>query len=73
VVRQLDNNTPDQVMIGDYPGAVQDAVMDSLQAHGDMASPLLQNPMVAKEFARLLLDVIIKERGLAARTRHPPD
>ena len=62
VVRQLDNNTPDQVMIGDYPGAVQDAVMDSLQAHSDMASPLLQNPMVAKEFARLLLNVILQER-----------
>ncbi len=62
VVQQLENNTPDQVMIGDYPGAVQDAVMESLQTHSGLASQLLQNETVSKEFARLLLDVILKER-----------
>jgi type I restriction enzyme R subunit len=63
VVQQLENNTPDQVMIGDYPGAVQDAVMDSLQTHSGLASQLLQNETVSKEFARLLLDVILKEQA----------
>ena len=63
VVQQLENNTPDQVMIGDYPNAVQDAVMDSLQTHNDLASQLLQNEAVSKEFARLLLDVILRESG----------
>lgn len=62
VVQQLQNNTPDQVMIGDYPGTVQDAVMESLQTHSGLASQLLQNEKVSKEFARLLLDVILKER-----------
>jgi type I restriction enzyme R subunit len=62
VVQQLENNTPDQVMIGDYPNAVQDAVMDSLQTHNDLASQLLQNENVSKEFARLLLDVILREQ-----------
>jgi hypothetical protein len=41
---------------------VQDAVMDSLQTHSDLASQLLQNETVSKEFARLLLYVILKER-----------
>ena len=36
VAQQIANNTADQVMIGDYPGAVQDAVMDSLQIHSDL-------------------------------------
>ena len=62
VMQQLENNTPDQVMIGDYPNAVQDAFMDSLQAHNGLASQLLQNESVSKEFARLLLEVILKEK-----------
>jgi type I restriction enzyme R subunit len=49
-------------MIGDYPNAVQDAVMDSLQTHNDLASQLLQNEAVSKQFARLLLDVALRER-----------
>jgi type I restriction enzyme R subunit len=62
VVQQLENNTPDQVMIGDYPNAVQDAVMDSLQTHNDLASQLLQNEAVSKEFAKLLLQEILREQ-----------
>lgn len=62
VVQQIRSNTPEQVMIGDYPGAVQDAVMESLQTHNGIASQLLQNPILSKEFARLLLGVILKER-----------
>jgi len=64
VVQQLENNTPDQVMIGDYPNAVQDAVMESLQTHSDLASQLLQNETVSKEFARLLLGVILNEQAV---------
>lgn len=63
VVQQLDNNTREQIMIGDYPDAVQDAVMDSLHNHNDLASQLLQNPTISKEFARLLLEVILRERS----------
>ena len=62
VVQQLENNTPDQVMIGDYPTAVQDAVMESLQTHNGLASQLLQNEAVSKDFARLLLEVILREK-----------
>jgi len=70
VVQQLENNIPDQVMIGDYPNAVQDAVMDSLQTHNDLASQLLQNEIVSKQFAHLLLDVILKEREVASTISH---
>lgn len=63
VLQQIESNTPDQVMIGDYPSAVQDAVMESLHAHGDLASQILQNSVVSAEFARLLLGVILRERA----------
>ena len=67
VVQQIDNNTPDQVMIGDFPTAVMDAVMESLQTHNGLASQLLQNPMLSKEFATLLLMLIRKERSSGER------
>ncbi|BAZ92614.1 type I site-specific restriction-modification system, R subunit [Thiohalobacter thiocyanaticus] len=63
VVQQLENNTADQVMLGDYPNAVEDAVMESLQTHSDMAGQLLQNNSVSIAFARLLLEVILKEKN----------
>jgi len=62
VVSQLENNTSDQIMLGDFPGAVQDAVMGSLENHGGLAKTVLQDDRVAKEFARLLLDAILSER-----------
>ena len=61
VVQQVESNPPDQVMIGDFPNAVQDAVMDSLQTHSDLATQVLQNEAVSKEFAHLLLDMIINK------------
>jgi type I restriction enzyme R subunit len=72
VVKQLENNTPDQVMIGDYPNAVQDAVMESLQTHNGLASQLLQNETVSKEFAKLLLEVILKERSAGGQSTDLP-
>ncbi len=69
VMQQVKNNTPEQVMIGDYPNAEQGAVMDSLQTHNGMASQLLQDASVSKAFAKLLLDVIIKDRNDSI-TRH---
>lgn len=66
VVQQIENNSPDQVLLGDYPHAVQDAVMDSLGKHTDLAGRLLQDDQVAARFARLLLDAILLER-------HRPD
>jgi len=55
VVDQLSNNSRDQVMLGDYPEAVQNAVMGSLETHKGMASEVLRDAGVAKEFAGLLL------------------
>ena len=46
-------------MIGDYPAAVQDAVMDSLQTHSELASQFLQNEAIRDGFTRLLLDLIL--------------
>ncbi|GJQ60657.1 MAG: hypothetical protein SCALA701_34580 [Candidatus Scalindua sp.] len=33
VMKQITNNTPEQAMLGDFPKAVDNAVMDSSEAH----------------------------------------
>jgi hypothetical protein len=56
VQRQVDDEHKQKGFAGRFgPG---------LQTHNDLASQLLQNETVSKVFARLLLDVILKERGM---------
>ncbi len=58
VQEQIKNNTREQVMIGDFPSAMTEAVIDSLGVHEDMAKQILGDDKVQKRFARLLLDMI---------------
>jgi type I restriction enzyme R subunit len=58
VMNQIQNNTPDQEMLGDFPKALDDAVMDSSEAHQRQMMRILSNPEVAKGFARVVFDLI---------------
>jgi type I restriction enzyme R subunit len=60
VMEQVRNNTPEQAMIGDFPQAVQDAVMDSMGAHQKFAEKLLSDKQIRADFSRLMLDIVIK-------------
>ena len=55
---QIHNNTPDQAMLGDFPQALDDAVMDSSEAHQNQMMQILSNPEVAKGFAQVVFDLI---------------
>ena len=59
VVSQIENNTPEQVMLGDFPDAVNTAVMDSLETHSGLAATVMRDGTVRGRFARLLLDAIL--------------
>ncbi|OOZ45824.1 restriction endonuclease subunit R [Solemya velum gill symbiont] len=59
VVTQIENNTPEQVMLGDFPDAVESAVMDSLDAHNGLAKTVMRDGQVKRQFAKLLLDTIL--------------
>ena len=84
-MQQVRNNPPAQVMLGDFPQAVVDAVVESGEAHESLMRRVLEDKPTAERFAQLLLALILKganERkarasGLAAcRTRllaHPGD
>jgi len=58
VMSQILNNTPEQAMLGDFPKALDDAVLDSSEAHQKQMMQILSDPGVAKGFARVVFDLI---------------
>ncbi|MFV2005519.1 MAG: type I restriction endonuclease subunit R, partial [Gammaproteobacteria bacterium] len=58
VMKQLTNNTPEQAMLGDFPKAIDDAVMDSSDAHQNQMMQLLSDPKKAAGFARVVFDLL---------------
>ncbi len=58
VMDQIRNNAADQAMLGDFPKAIDDAVMDSSEAHQNQMMQVLSNPEVAKGFAKVVFDLI---------------
>jgi type I restriction enzyme, R subunit len=58
VMTQIANNSNEQAMLGDFPKAVDDAVMDSNEAHKNQMLQLLSDPIKAKSFARIVFDLL---------------
>jgi type I restriction enzyme R subunit len=58
VMDQIQNNTPEQAMLGDFPKALDDAVLDSGEAHQNQMMQILSNSEVAKGFAQVVFDLI---------------
>ncbi|MCW8934994.1 MAG: DEAD/DEAH box helicase family protein [Gammaproteobacteria bacterium] len=58
VMSQIQNNTPEQALLGDFSKAVDDAVMDSNEAHQNQMMQLLSDPEKAKGFARVVFDLL---------------
>ncbi len=58
VMAQIANNTPEQAMLGDFPKAIDDAVLDSSEAHQNQMMQLLSDPKKAAGFARIVFDLL---------------
>lgn len=58
VMKQIANNTSEQAMLGDFTKAVDDAVMDSSDAHKNQMMQLLSNPDKAAGFAKVVFDLL---------------
>ncbi|NOR71720.1 MAG: DEAD/DEAH box helicase [Methylomarinum sp.] len=58
VMSQIANNTPEQAMLGDFSKAIDDAVMDSNEAHQNQMMQLLSDPAKAAGFARVVFDLL---------------
>lgn len=69
VMDQINNNTAEQALLGDFSKAVDDAVMDSGAAHHNQMMQYLSSPQLASGFARVIFDLMLagKEAGNRAR------
>jgi type I restriction enzyme, R subunit len=63
VTQQLQSNSKEQAMLGDFPVAMMDAIIGSMGAHENMAKQVLTEDKVKDGFARLLLDMIYSDMG----------
>lgn len=70
VMQQLKNSTPEQTMLGDFPKAVDDAVLDSTEAHQNQMMQVLSNPEAAKGFAKVIFDLLVSGDKVK---KHNPD
>ena len=58
VMKQIANNSPDQALLGDFSKAVDDAIIDSNEAHKDQMMQLLSDAAKAKAFAKVVFDML---------------
>lgn len=58
VMSQLANNSDEQAMLGDFPKAVDDAILDSGEAFDNQKMQLLSDPKKAAAFAKLVFDLL---------------
>lgn len=58
VMTQIANNTREQAMLGDFPKALDAAVLDSSASQEAMKNQYLSNPALAQNFARVVFDML---------------
>ncbi|MCX7108393.1 MAG: hypothetical protein NTV66_12635 [Methylococcales bacterium] len=58
VMEQIANNTAEQAMFGDFSKVVDDAIMDSGDAHNNQMMQLLANPVKAAGFAKVVFELL---------------
>lgn len=58
VMKQLANNPDEQAILGDFSKAVDDAILDSKEAHENQVLQLLSDPKKAAGFAKVVFDLL---------------
>ncbi len=62
VMQQILENSAEQAMLGDFAKAMDDAIMDSSDAHQNQMMQLLSDPSKAAGFAKLVFEMIEKQQ-----------
>jgi len=60
VMSQVNNNTPDQAMLGDFPQALQEAILASGDAHNGLMMQYFASKNVQLAFGKLILEMLTK-------------
>ncbi|MBC3930579.1 type I restriction endonuclease subunit R [Undibacterium curvum] len=58
VMQQIANNSAEQAMLGDFPRAVDDAILGSGDAHQNQMMQLLSDPGKAKLFSKVIFEIL---------------
>ena len=63
VMQQIDNNSAEQAMLGDFAGAMDDAVMASSEAHQKQMLQYLNSKELQAGFQRVVFEMLVAKRG----------
>lgn len=67
VINQMKaGNTKEQIMLGDYPKVLSDAILQTTNTNQDLSGKLLSNPNFMDQFARSMLKVFMEKLGKGA-------
>ncbi len=58
VMKQIANNTPDQAMLGDFPKALDDAILNSGDVHREQMMQLLSDQERMNSVAQVIFDML---------------
>ncbi len=67
VTQQIQNNSAEQAMLGDFANALDNAVMESGDAHQNQMNQVLSDKAVAASFGRIVFDLLVAQM----QERHP--
>lgn len=60
VMQQVASNSREQALLGDFPKAVDDAILDSHEAHREQMMQLLADPARAQGFGHIVFDLLAR-------------
>ncbi|MEC8812945.1 MAG: DEAD/DEAH box helicase family protein [Pseudomonadota bacterium] len=63
VMNQIENNTAEQALLGDFGKALEDAIIESGDAHQNQMMQLLSDPKRSGDFAKLIFEMLQVFRG----------
>ncbi len=63
VMHQIDNNSPEQALLGDFAEATDDAVMDSGEAHENQRNQYLNIPEIQAKFQRIVFNLLLSNKA----------
>ena len=61
IMKQIQNNTREQAMLGKFDSALDDAVLDSNAAHMEQMTQLMSDPANMRQFAHIIYDVLVNK------------
>jgi type I restriction enzyme, R subunit len=67
VMNQIANNSAEQALLGDFPGALDEAVMESGEAHQSQMTQYLNSKELQAGFQRVVFDMLLAKRASEAR------